>query len=405
MPVDITKHGSKGLLFFLALSLCAALMNSSAPTPLYPFYQEHLQINAVDLTLIFGAYGVGVLLALMTLARIAGHVKDQRFLLLSAIALVLVGAWLCAECNSLWGLCAARAISGLGAGIMTSAVNVTLVRFGPRDSGKLAATLATLAMIMGLALGPVLSGVALQLNLYPTRLPFWLIMALVTVAALGAFMLWPRNAIQARSSMQHPQSSLREGLRGIGRPFHLCAWSVFFSWSFTACVFVIGPGAAEQLLGLDDRGTFGYSMAAYLLIAGASQLYCKRLEAARGLRSGLFAQCVSFLLLLSAFWVHSLPLAALALVTGGFAYGAIFVGSARLINQLAPAQCHAKLVAYFYMTIYLFNVVPIPLGMLVDSLGLARSVFIALVLFLGLGALLAILATRIRLPFAQQLPG
>lgn len=54
-------------------------MNSSAPTPLYPFYQEHLQIKAVDLTFIFGAYGAGVLLALTTLARIAGHVKDQRF--------------------------------------------------------------------------------------------------------------------------------------------------------------------------------------------------------------------------------------------------------------------------------------------------------------------------------------
>lgn len=241
MSVDITQHSSKGLLFFLALSLTAALMNSSAPTPLYPFYQDHLRLNAVDLTFIFGAYGAGVLLALMTLARIAGHVKDQRFLLLAAIVLVLIGAWLCAACDSLWALCAARAISGLGAGIMTTAVNVTLVRFGPLDNGKLAATLATLAMIIGLALGPVLSGAALQLNLYPASLPFWLIMALVTVAALGVLMLWPRNAIQAHTRVRHEQASLREGLRGIGRPFHLCAWSVFFSWSFTACIFVIAP--------------------------------------------------------------------------------------------------------------------------------------------------------------------
>ncbi len=405
MSVEITKYSSKSLLFFLALSLTAALMNSSAPTPLYPFYQEHLQINAVDLTFIFGAYGAGVLLALMTLARIAGHVKDQRFLLLPAIALVLTGAWLCAECDSLWALCAARAISGLGAGIMTTAVNVALVRFGPLDNGKLAATVATLAMILGLAFGPVLSGVALQLNLYPASLPFWLIMALVTVAAVGVLMLWPRHALQADTRVRHEQSSLREGLRGIGRPFHLCAWSVFFSWSFTACVFVIGPGAAEQQLGLSDRGLFGYSMAVYLLIAGASQLYCKRLDAARALRSGLFAQCVSFLLLLAAFYGHSLLLAALALVIGGYAYGAIFVGSARLINQLAPANCHATLVAYFYMTIYLFNGVPIPLGLLVDSMGLALSVFVALALFLGLGALLAILAIRVRLPHAHQQPG
>lgn len=404
MSVDITQHRSKGLLFFLALSLTAALMNSSAPTPLYPFYQDHLRLNAVDLTFIFGAYGAGVLLALMTLARIASHVKDQRFLLLPAIALVLIGAGLCAECDSLWALCVARVVSGLGAGIMTTAVNVTLVRFGPLDNGKLAATLATLAMIMGLALGPVLSGAALQLNVYPASLPFWLIMALVAVAALGVLKLWPRNAIAAQATAHPEPLSLREGLQDIGRPFHLCAWSVFFSWSFTACVFVIGPGAAEQQLGLSDRGMFGYTMAVYLLLAGASQLYCKRLDATCALRSGLLAQCAAFLLLLTAFWIHSLTLAALALVVGGYAYGAIFVGSARLINQLAPANCHAKLVAYFYMTIYLFNVVPIPLGLLVDSIGVALSVRYALVFFLGLGALLAILATQVRLPHAHQQP-
>lgn len=142
-------------------------------------------------------------------------------------------------------------------------------------------------------------------------------------------------------------------------------------------------------------------MAIYLLIAGASQLYCKRLDAARALRSGLVAQCAAFLLLLTAFSIHSLTLAALALVIGGYAYGAIFVGSARLINQLAPASCHAKLVAYFYMTIYLFNAVPIPLGLLVDSIGLAPSVLAALIFFLGLGAVLAVLATWVRLPHAH----
>lgn len=81
---------------------------------------------------------------------------------------------------------------------MTTAVNVTLVRFGPLDNGKLAATLATLAMILGLAFGPVLSGMALQLNLYPASLPFWSIMALVAVAALGVLALWPRHTLRPK---------------------------------------------------------------------------------------------------------------------------------------------------------------------------------------------------------------
>ncbi|NVZ70398.1 MFS transporter [Pseudomonas costantinii] len=398
MSVDITKRRSKSLLFFLAMSLTAALMNSSAPTPLYPLYKEHLQLSAVDLTFIFGAYGVGVLVALITLAGIAGRIKEQRYLLLPAIFLVLLGAWLCSQGDALWSLCVARMIAGLGAGIMTTSVNVTLVRFGPRDNGKLAATLATLAMVTGLALGPVLSGIALQLNLHPARLPFWVIMALVVTAAVGALIVWPREPVLPDANHPREQSSLREGLHGIGRLFHLCAWSVLFSWSFAACVFVIGPGAAEQQLGLSDRGVFGYCMAVYLLIAGASQLFCRRLDALYALRSGLLAQCAAFVLLLAAFSTHSLILAATGLAVGGYAYGAIFVGSARLINQLAPTHCHAKLVAYFYTTVYLFNAVPIPLGRLVDSMGIAHSVLIALSLFLGISAILMLLAARARLP-------
>ncbi|OIN46416.1 MFS transporter [Pseudomonas azotoformans] len=405
MSAKSTQHGSTGLLLFLALSLVVALMNSSAPTPLYPLYKEHLQLSSVDLTYIFGAYGIGVLAALIVLAGVAGRIKEQRFLLVPAIALVMFGAWLCALCDSLLALCVARMIAGLGAGIMTTSVNVSLVRFGPRDNGKLAATLATLAMITGLALGPILSGVALQLDLNPASLPFWLIMAAIAGTGAGALALWPRNGSLPSLDHPHASSSLREGLRGIGRPFHLCAWSVFFSWSLAACIFVMGPGAAEQQLGLGDRGLFGYCMAVYLLIAGASQLLCRRLEAPRALRSGLIAQCAALLLLLAAFNAHSLILAGFGLGVAGYAYGAIFVGSARLINQLAPAHCHAKLVAYFYTTIYLFNAVPIPLGLLVDSMGLACGVLIALTVFLVIGAVLVLLAAKARLPHAHPLPG
>lgn len=163
MPV--TTHQRNGFLLFLALSLMASLMNSSAPTPLYPFYKEHLLLSAVDLTFIFGAYGAGVLLSLVTMARVAGRTKDQRTFLIPATVLVLIGAWLFSQGSSLWYLCAARLVAGLGTGTLTASINVALKHFGPDDNGKLAALLATLAMVTGLALGPVLSSAALQLDL------------------------------------------------------------------------------------------------------------------------------------------------------------------------------------------------------------------------------------------------
>lgn len=88
------KAPSRIFLVFLTLSLMVSLMNSSVPTPLYPFYKQQLQLSAVELTLIFGVYGVGVLLSLLTLAGIAGRLPDLRKLLLPAASLVVLGAWL-----------------------------------------------------------------------------------------------------------------------------------------------------------------------------------------------------------------------------------------------------------------------------------------------------------------------
>jgi len=397
------KKSSIGFLFLLALSLMVSLMNSSAPTPLYPSFQEALHLSVVDLTFIFGSYGAGVLLSLMTTASLAARLKDLRALLVPAALLVFIGTGLFSRGRSLEALCAARLIAGFGAGAITAGVNLALVRFGPADNGKQAALLATLAMVTGLALGPVLSGVALQLNVHPLALPFWLIMVLNLTALLGTLLLWPRQTIDRTASTNDRDAkpmSLVASLRGIGRPFHLCAWSVFFSWSFAACVFVIGPASAEQLLGLNDHGVFGYSISAYLLIAGASQLLCQRLEARRALLSGLLAQGVALLILLAGFYYTSLMLAAVGLVIGGYAYGAIFVGSARLINQLATPHNHTKLISYFYITVYLFNGVPVPLGMMVDSLGISRAINGCLVVFFSVAVVLSFFVkkTRFTLP-------
>ncbi|WP_025128976.1 MFS transporter [Pseudomonas sp. PH1b] len=394
------KAPSRIFLVFLTLSLMVSLMNSSVPTPLYPFYKQQLQLSAVELTLIFGVYGVGVLLSLLTLAGIAGRLPDLRKLLLPAASLVVLGAWLFSQGNSLWQLGSGRLIAGLGSGAMTVGVNLALLRFGPADNGKLAALLATLAMVSGLALGPLLSGAALQLELYPLMLPFWLIMLLGLAACVGVLGCWPSAPTLAPTVANPPpikSPGLIQSLQGIGLPYHLCAWAVFFSWSFAACVFVIGPGAAEQLLGLQDHGIFGYGICAYLLIAGASQLFCQRLEARRALLGGLLCQNLAFVMLLMAFYQGSLLLAVLAMIVGGYAYGAIFVGSARLINQLAQGRSHGTLIAYFYMTIYGFNAVPIPLGLLVDSSGMARAINSALIVFLVLGSALLLMAHRTRL--------
>ncbi|MGE7955674.1 MFS transporter [Pseudomonas sp. NPDC089530] len=399
-PTLAGERRSHAFVFCLSLSLMVSLMNSSAPTPLYPFYGERFDLDTLDLTLIFGAYGVGVLVALIAMVRLAGNLSDLRWVFVPASLLVTFGAAAFAHGAALGPLCAARLLAGLGSGAMTAVVNAALVRFNPGRSEKLPALVATLAMVSGLALGPLVSGAALQLDIRPLASPFWLIGALGLALAAATLLLWPVGGTPLPTPEHARAASLREALRGIGLPFHLCAWSVFFSWSFAACVFVIGPHVAQQVFGLQDRGVFGYVVSAYLLVAGLSQLYCQRVDARQALLSGWLYQCLALLVLLLACYTRSPYLALPGLAIGGYAYGALFVGNARLVNQLAPRHSHAKLIAYFYATVYLFNATPLPMGLLVDAYGVATASIVALCLFLGLA--LALFAAACRTRFAAR---
>ncbi|WP_323922764.1 MFS transporter [Aeromonas caviae] len=336
------------LRWFLSLALMSALLNSSVPTPLYPHYQAALALSDLGLSLIYGGYAGGVLIALFGVGNLAGRVADLRTLILPALVAVGGGALLFSLADSFWTLLLARLLAGIGTGSLTGAANVALLRFGPRDGGKRAALSATLSFTAGLALGPVFSGLALQQDLYPTTLPFLLILGM------------------ARAGAPNPGG----GLRATGAGFFLCALALFTAWAVAASLLAMGPKVVSEMLGMTDLGLFGYLVAAYLVFSGLCQLWARRLDARHTLQSGVLALALCVLLFAGA--VHGLPswLAGLGLLVAGYAQGAVFVGSATLINRIAPPASHARLLSLFYVIAYVANWVPVLLGWVSDGAGL-----------------------------------
>ncbi len=124
------------LRWFLSLALMSALLNSSVPTPLYPHYQAALALSDLGLSLIYGGYAGGVLIALFGVGNLAGRVADLRTLILPALVAVGGGALLFSLADSFWALLLARLLAGIGTGSLTGAANVALLRFGPRDGAS-----------------------------------------------------------------------------------------------------------------------------------------------------------------------------------------------------------------------------------------------------------------------------
>ncbi|WP_337261758.1 MULTISPECIES: MFS transporter [unclassified Serratia (in: enterobacteria)] len=384
------------ILWFLALALMSALLNSSAPTPLYPLYQHELALTSVSLTVIYGAYAAGVLISLFGVGNLAGKVRDLRSMIVPALLVVLVGALLFALADSFTMLFIARLLAGIGTGALTGAANIALVRFGPKDGGKNAALIATLSFTTGLALGPIFSGVALQTGFYTTSMPFVIIMFVAATAALGVMLKWPQDVALVVSSGQAVEtrvenSSLAAGLRATGSQFFLCAGALFTCWAVAASILAIGPSVAEKLLGMQSRGVYGYVIAVYLVIAGISQILSRRFKARYSLMFGCLAQALSVVVFAEAIQLYSLGLAAVGMVIAGYAYGAIFVGSATLVNLISPKASHARLISLFYVIAYVANWVPILLGVVIDHASLHLAVnllfLVSAVVCLALGLL------------------
>lgn len=187
-----TNRSQVSLLEALTIVLFFILLNSVSPTPLYPLYQETLALSNLDLTFIFSSYGFGVLLALFLSRRLTITDKNAKLLLVTSLMVVEVSTLCFSFDRSLLALCSFGFISGLGTGRATAIINILLINFSNGDSAKRAALLGCLALVTGLALGPVISSVYSQLAFYMLYSPAVTIATLVFLSAMAIVLLWPK---------------------------------------------------------------------------------------------------------------------------------------------------------------------------------------------------------------------
>src|SRR5436305_2343488 len=109
----------------VALLLAVAFGLSTLLTPLYVIYQQSFGFSQITLTLIYAAYAIGNIAALL----LFGHVSDRvgrRPAALSAIATLIVAACVLLFANGVAALYIGRILSGLGIGVASGTSNAWL---------------------------------------------------------------------------------------------------------------------------------------------------------------------------------------------------------------------------------------------------------------------------------------
>jgi hypothetical protein len=138
----------------VGLQIAIMFMGSTLLTPLYPLYQHEFGFSEVMLTLVYAAYAVGNLVALFLFGRVSDQIGRRRTSL-PALALGAVASLIFLCANATPWLFVGRALSGLAIGVAAAAATAWAVEL-LRDETR-ASALATVANMLGVAIGPLSS--------------------------------------------------------------------------------------------------------------------------------------------------------------------------------------------------------------------------------------------------------
>lgn len=379
----------------LAASAVTVMMAAaSAPSPFYPILQERLALTPAAMTLVFAIYAGTLLIALLTVGGLSDFIgrrpaTSAGFVLLAASILLFQHA------DSIGLLLLARAVQGLASGVLLSTLSATIADLEPADRPGSAAVVNAVAPMLGLALGSVLAGIALDAVADPLTAVFT---PAVVVTALLAALVWvgpetssPRPGWLASL---RPRAAVPVAARSL---FVLSVPAILAGWATGGLFLSLGASIVRGPLHVESHALQGLAIGVLAGAGGLAGFLLRHREARSIVLFGASALTVGTLLSLVALALES-PAAYLgATVVVGAGFGTAFMGVVRSLAPLVGAHERAELFASLYVVAYLaFGVPAVLAGLVTPALGLQGTALVYGACVAALAAAAVLLRLRAR---------
>lgn len=375
--------------------LLGLLAASSAPTPLYVLYQAEWHFSALTVTVVFSAYALALLGALLVAGALSDHLGRRPVIAAALLVEAAAMAAFAAAPGVSW-LIVARVLQGVATGVATGAAGAALLDFDDPDRPGRAALANSVTPVAGMAAGVLVSIGLVQFAPAPTRTVYLLLMVLFTGQALAVART--SETAQLRPGVWR---SLRPGIAvaPAARPVLLVtAPSVVAAWALGGFYSSLGPSLASLIAPHAPRATGG--LVFFALTASAALAVCavRRRAALTVSVAGTAALLPGALLTLGGLHLHSLLVLFAGTVLAGAGFGAVNQGALRLLLPAAtPAERAGTLAAYYCVSYLAMSGPAIAAGALTNryGLGTAVSAYTAAIVLLVLPALAGLaLSTR-----------
>ncbi len=340
----------------VALLIGVAFGLSTLITPLYLLYQQQFGFSQITLTLIYAAYVIGNLTALLFFGRISDRV-GRRLTALSAIATLIVATLVFLFATGVGALYVARVLTGLGVGIASGTGNAWLAELVGKSDKTRAATIGTSANFLGLGLASLLSGLLAQYAPWPLHLSFIVYLVILGAVALPVWLSQETVQHRAPGFLEiRPKLSLPPEIRA---RFVAPAITGFGLMALVGFYAALMPAMLSQDLQITNRAAAGalfFELAAVVaLVIVATQALASRAAMLWSLALMIPAAAAIVLAQVSASLPVMLLTTAVVAISAGFGYR----GSLQVVNQIAPADRRAAVVSTYFVCCFMGNALPV----------------------------------------------
>ena len=351
--------------------------SGAAPTPLYYEYQEHFGLTEFMITIIFAAYVVFLLLALLTVGSLSDYI-GRRPAILAALAMNVVAMILFMTAGSAAALIVARAIQGFATGFAVTTLAATIL-----DTDKeRAPVLNSFTAFAGLSAGTLGAGALVTFAPAPEQFVYVVLLILCVVEAA---ILWfmPETATTKPGAL----ASLRPRVH-VPR----IAWATFAavtpvniaSWSLGGFYFSLMPAVVRAATGTTLPIVGGLVVATLTFSGAVAVVALRKLAPGKMILLGIVTLVLGVLTTLAGVQYQNVGVMLFGTIIGGTGFGTVFSGTLRSVLPFAlPGERAGLLAAYFVVGYLSFSLPALAAGFLAPIVGLTRTAD-----FYGIGVIL-----------------
>ncbi len=349
-----------GTAAIVAVSLMVGVMfmGSTLVTPLYVIYRQSFGFSQITLTLIYAAYVVGNLAALMLFGRLSDTIGRRRAVG-PAIVVAGLGTVVFLLATGTAALFWARALSGLGIGIAAGTGTAWLAELVGSEDKTRATVLATGSNFLGIAIGPLLTGLLADYAPWPLHLPFVVYLVLL---ALSAVMVLRTHETVERPGARLSDISLRPRVgvpRAIRAQFVAPAIAGFGAMALVGFYAALAPSILAQNLHQQSHVVAGALVFELGIVVAATIVLTQALASRTAMLWSLVLMIPSVALVVAAQISASMPVMLAATALCGIAAGLGYRGSLQVVNQIAPAEQRAAVASAYFICGFSGNALPV----------------------------------------------